>query len=285
MIEVPAGFGQGLDGALDWIAALPRLATRACAAWELTPDGDLLSGMTAVVLPVRRADGSPAALKLVWQDDETRGEPLALRAWDGDGAVRLLEHDADTGALLLERLHARRSLLDVPIAEAVAVAAGLMRRLALPDATGFRRAEPVDVVAENAAVGSPAPARIAEAATELGRELTANAAHLLVNEDGHYENVLAADREPWLVIDPKPLSCDVEVGAVALLWNRIAEVDGERGVRERLAAVVDAAGMDPELARDWAFYRAASAWPWFHAQGFDVSPGACETITRALSPR
>jgi len=80
VITVPKGFGDGLGkGAPEWVEALPELAAEFCSRWHLTPDGDLLNGYVAVVLPVRRADSTPAVLKLTWQDTETEHEALALR--------------------------------------------------------------------------------------------------------------------------------------------------------------------------------------------------------------
>ena len=128
MITVPAGFGEGLgEGAPAWVEKLPRLATKACSRWQLTPDGELMHGFCAVVLPVRRADGHPAVLKLTWTDHETQHEPLALKLYDGNGAVQLLDHDEELGALLLERLD-QHSLDDEPIDLAVGVIGELLRR-------------------------------------------------------------------------------------------------------------------------------------------------------------
>ncbi|NEY37292.1 hydroxyurea phosphotransferase, partial [Streptomyces sp. PRKS01-65] len=97
-----------------FIDALPALADRFLGHWGLRLDGPPMHGWAALVLPVvHRDDGTPAVLKLQLPDEETEGEPLALRAWDGDGAVRLLAHDEATGTLLLERLDPTRTLAHV----------------------------------------------------------------------------------------------------------------------------------------------------------------------------
>ncbi|MGM1060149.1 aminoglycoside phosphotransferase family protein [Saccharothrix sp. Mg75] len=282
MITVPAGFGTYLgEGSDAWLASLPGLATRFCARWGLTPDGPLLHGLVAVVLPVRRADGRPAALKLTWLDEETRQEPLALLTWDGDGVVRLLDHDDEHGALLLERLDHTRSLLDVPAEEAVAVAGGLLRRLRA-DGAGFRRHRVDDLVAENEELGRPLPDALVREAHEVGLELARTAGTTLVNEDLHYANVLRGDREPWLLIDPKPLSGDREFGVIPLLWNRFDELSGERGLRDRLAALCDIGELDAGRARAWTFYRAVDNRLWALRDGHrDVLP-ALEAITSAV---
>ncbi|MEU8561973.1 aminoglycoside phosphotransferase family protein [Streptomyces cyaneofuscatus] len=96
-----------------FVAALPGLAGRFLEEWGLRRDGAAMYGMCALVLPVvREADGVPAALKLQLLDEETVGEPVALRAWGaaGAGAVGVLGHDPGTGALLLERLDEGRPL-------------------------------------------------------------------------------------------------------------------------------------------------------------------------------
>ncbi|WP_083752002.1 aminoglycoside phosphotransferase family protein [Saccharothrix sp. ALI-22-I] len=285
MITVPDDFGAILgEEALPWRATLPALATKFCARWRLTPDGDLLNGNVAVVLPVRRADGHPAVLKLTWQDAETRQEPLALQKWGGEGVVRLLDHDDEHGALLLERLDHTRSLIDAPLEEALAVTGGLLRRLRVPAGPEFRRHEPDDLVEENAGLDRPVPGGFVEQAGELGRELTASAGNTLVNEDLHYENVLRGDREPWLMIDPKPLSGDREFGVIPLLWNRFGEMDGERGLRDRFAALCDIGELDVERARAWTFYRAVDNWMWSLGLDLADAAAACEAIARTLRP-
>src|SRR4029077_18815456 len=83
--------------------------------------------------PAERADGSSCVLKLRYPDDESLHEPEALERWAGDGAVRLLERDQATAALLLELLQPGTSLREVAdIDEAMALACGVLRRLWLP---------------------------------------------------------------------------------------------------------------------------------------------------------
>ncbi|WP_158849207.1 aminoglycoside phosphotransferase family protein [Saccharothrix deserti] len=285
MITVPDDFGAILgEEALPWRATLPALATKFCARWRLTPDGDLLNGNVAVVLPVRRADGHPAVLKLTWLDEETRQEPLALTAWRGEGVVELLDHDDEHGALLLERLDHNRSLDDAPIEEALAVTGGLLRRLRVPAGPEFRRHEPPDLARENAGLGEPVPAAFVQQADELGRGLAESAANTLVNQDLHYENVLRGDREPWLMIDPKPLSGDPEFCVIPLLWNRFGEMDGERGLRERFAALCDMGELDAERARAWTFCRAVDTWLWCVDGELDEMRVSVEAIARTFRP-
>ena len=106
---------------------------------------------------------------------------------------------------------------------------------------------------------APIPRRLVEQATSLARSFVADEAStgVIVHGDLHYENVLAADREPWLVIDPKPMSGDPHYEPAPMLWNRYDELEGDirAGVRRRFHAIVDAAGLDEDRARDWVVVR------------------------------
>ncbi|MET1071529.1 MAG: aminoglycoside phosphotransferase family protein [Umezawaea sp.] len=261
MITVPPGFGTALgDGAPAWVGTLPALAEEFCARWDLVPDGKVLHGFVAVVLPVRRADGTAAVLKLTWRDEETEHEGLALRLWDGRGVVRLLDHDDVRGALLLERLDHTRSLSDAPIGIALDVVGGLLRDLRVPSPPEVRPAGVDDLAASTMASTVSKP--LLDAAVAMARDLVADVGDTLVNGDLHYGNVLAGEREPWLMIDPKPRRGDPEFCLIPLLWNRFDELDGAAAMWRRFDALVDVAGLDAEKAHGWALARAVSASLW-----------------------
>ena len=260
-IAVPDRFAGRLTHALGeparrWIDRLPELAEEFLARWSLRRDGEPRHGFTALVLPVRRADGTPAVLKLMCPNKEGEHEALALSIWDGAGAVRLLAHEG--WVMLLERLDDTRCLRDEPLDEAVAVLAGFIRRLDVPAPPGVRTLRALAARWARELPGQArgrVPARFVEAAVRYCAELGPRAGNRLVNEDLHYENVLAGEREPWLVIDPKPIAGDPEFALVPLLWNRF---DGR--VEERLATVCRLAGLDAGLARRWALVRAVDSW-------------------------
>ncbi len=252
-----------------WLDRLPALLRVLLAAWELTPDGtdgvEVWHGFASVVLPVRTTAGRPAALKVTFDgDDESLHEALALQHWGGDGAVRLLRADPARRALLLERLHREdlSRLGDVEACEVVGSLYGRLHRPALPQlrtVTSY-----VDRWLDAlAAVGPdvPLPRRMVQQALSLGRDLVDDPASTgtLVHGDLHYANVLAGDREPWLVIDPKPMSGDPHYEPAPMLWNRWDEVvaggDVRAATRHRFHALVDTGGLDEDRARDWAVVR------------------------------
>ncbi|WP_338772551.1 aminoglycoside phosphotransferase family protein [Nocardia vulneris] len=268
MIVVPNQFAEQLvayEGprATTWLRSTPSLAEEFAQRWQLTPDGPLMHGVVGLALPVTTADGRPAVLKLTLVTAETRDEPTALAAWNGAGAVRLLDSDPERGVLLLERLDATRPLAGEPIADAVRIASGLLRRLTITAPHGLTRdlrteAERwiEELPRDWQRLGRPFPRALLDGAVAACTQLGPRAARLLVNEDLHYDNVLAGTREPWLVIDPKPLVGDPEFSTLSLLWNRRTE----SALDERFAAVIAAAGLDADLARAWTLVRAVRNW-------------------------
>jgi streptomycin 6-kinase len=268
---VPDGYLAQFDATdladrADWLATLPALARGYATRWSLRPDGPPLHGYVGVVWPVVRADGTPAMLKLSWPHDEATDEAVALATWAGHGAVELLEHDPDDYALLLERLDPEHSLNEEPIDTAVDVICGVLRRLTMP-APPLRRSVRdkaatwvTALPARAAELGDPIPAPILAEAVAHCRTLGPTAGDLLVNEDLHYFNVLRGHREPWLLIDPKPIAGDPEFAVIPMLWNRYEETGGAQAIPARFDAIVRAGGLDRERARAWTLVRSVANW-------------------------
>jgi len=250
-----------------WIEALPDLAAGLLDRWQLRPDGAPMCGVVALVLPVLRADGTPAVLKLLPITDDTVGEPDALRAWNGNGAVRLLDHDPASGSMLLERLNADRSLSIVSDdLAALGILSELLARLsAVPAPAGLRRladvgADLLDRVPRALTlVRDPSHTRLIRACVSALEEVLPEAGDRLL----HYYNILAphpADqRESWLAIDPKPLAGDPGFELLAALHNRWEEAvvtgDVPRAIRRRFDLMTDILGLDRTRATGWTLAR------------------------------
>ncbi|MFZ2015623.1 MAG: aminoglycoside phosphotransferase family protein [Nocardioides sp.] len=298
-IVLPAGLekqrGLGPDWGA-WLDGLPREFGTLLDGWELKRDGDdLWHGFCSLVAPVRTAEGEPAVLKVSFDgDDESEHEALALQHWHGDGVVRLLRADPRRRALLLERLH-RRDLSALWDVEACEVVAGLYPRIhrpALPQLatiTSYVARWLDDLAAQPRDI--PIPHRMREQALSLGRDLVADPASVgrIIHGDLHYFNVLAGDREPWLVIDPKPMSGDPHYEPAPMLWNRWDELadDVRTGLRRRFHTLVDAAGLVEERARDWVVVRMVinANWAVEDAQRMsrDLDAEEREWITRCIT--
>ncbi|MCX6405817.1 MAG: aminoglycoside resistance protein [Propionibacteriales bacterium] len=284
MIEVPAAVAAFAERGPRWAAfvdALPRTVDDLLDAWALRVAGGPMHGEVALVLPVLTDRGVEAVLKVGLVDEETRHEHLTLTTWDGRGAVRMLRADPARGALLLERA-GPTALSSLPALEACEVVAGLYatlhvgapRRLVPLSSLVGRWTE--QLAAAQDAV--PAPRRLVQQAVSLGRAFASDPSTdgLTIRADLHDANVLAsrrdhgqepggsagpwaAERSPWLVIDPKGISGDPCYEPAPLLWNRWEEVTSARdvrfAVRRRFHTVVDVAGLDEHRVRDWVVVR------------------------------
>lgn len=283
--------GRGPDWA-DWVRRLPAIAVDMLARWRLRPDGRPMHGHCSLVLPVRTADGAAAVLKISFPDDESEHEHVVLRRWAGAGAVRLLSADPHRRAMLLERLHGA-DLTGLTDVDACRVVAGLYRRIHVPAMPPLRtlgsylRRWNADLAALPR--GAPIPRRLVEQAAALGADLAAESAtsSRVIHCDLHYANVLAADREPWLAIDPKPVNGDPHYEIAPMLWNRWEELGGDvrEGVRRRFHTLVDAAGFDEDRGRAWVVVRMVHNAMWALQDGPRADPGwltTCISVAKAV---
>ncbi|MFD5507157.1 aminoglycoside phosphotransferase family protein [Streptomyces sp. NPDC127051] len=296
-IRVPEALAASHHAA--WTAGLPALAADCLDRWELRLDGAPCHGAVALVLPVVRADGTLAVLKLQPVDDETRGEPLALTAWAGRGAVSLLETDPGTGAMLLERLDAGRSLaaVDDDMTALRVLSEVLARLVALPAPDGVRRLADIAAAMLRSApvalarLADPADRRLAQTCAAAMRELCDEPGDRLLHWDLHYDNVLAplptaAEREPWLAIDPKPLAGDPGFDLLPALRNRWDEVaasgDAARAVRRRFDLMTEVLGLDRQRAAGWTLGRVLQNTLWDLEDGETSMDPVQAAIARAL---
>ncbi|MDO5503879.1 MAG: aminoglycoside phosphotransferase family protein [Actinomycetia bacterium] len=238
-----------------WVGRLPRLVSECLDQWQLAVSGPAMTGYCALVLPVVREDGQPAALKVGWPHEESAAEHLALQHWGGRGTVRLLAADPARGALLLEWLDASRDLMTEDAFTACEIIGGLLRRLHVPAPPTIPLLR--DWLPQHLdRLDHPAvPRRFAQRTRSLAADLLQDDPRLLLHTDLHFENVLAGEREPWLVIDPKPFAGHPGFEFQPLLRNRIDELGTGSAfrwsVRRRLEIAAEAAGVDVEEARLW----------------------------------
>ena len=254
--EEIAWLAEREDGAA-WLDALPGVLEEVVEQWGLTLGAVYDGGMTAYVARATTADGTPAVLKVQWPHREAEHEAEALRVWDGHGAVRLLAHDPERHALLLERAEPGDRLTASPLDEAVGVIIGLVRELAVPVT------EPFTPLADEAAhwgaslpheweaAGRPFESSLVDTAVGLLEDLApTQGTQVLVHQDLHADNVVAAQRAPWLAIDPKPLAGEIEF-AIAPLVRDFSLGHDRSAVRHRFDRACDELDLDADRARGW----------------------------------
>lgn len=259
-------------GGAEWLGRLPRLARELTDRWELEL-GEPFDALISLVVPVVRRDGTEAVLKLHFPEPESEHEADALAFWEGVGAVRLLEHDPERRGLLVERCRPGDQLWSVADEEeANRIGASVLRRLweHTPADRDYRtlagEAErwADELPARWEAEGRPYERRLVDETIAWIRELAPSQPELVVaHQDFHGGNVLRAEREPWLAIDPKPLLAERAFDTASLLRDRRDELalepHPERRLRRRLDQLSAELGLDRERMRGWSIVHAI-AW-------------------------
>jgi streptomycin 6-kinase len=258
----------------DWLATLPGTIGMLARAWSLTVAPPFQpGGQTAWVAPARDTAGTELVLKVAWRHTEALHEAEGLRAWAGRGAVRIYDCDEfdDTIALLLERCVPGTPLAATPEPQQDLVVASLLRRLWDAPLAGhhFR---PLQLMCDRWAdeFATKAAARPDSVDTGLARDgialfrslpATADRAVLLCT-DLHADNVLAAEREPWLVIDPKPYAGDPAYDPLQHMLNCPQRLHADPlGFTGRMADLLD---LDRDRLLRWLFARCVQespGWP------------------------
>ena len=262
----------------SWLAQLPEFVAQLQERWSLTIehsfDGEEVScaWVAAVQLKDQMADHSSAVLKIGMPHFENAHEIEGLAFWNGDPTVRLLDSDSHLGALLLERCEPGTHLQTLPEDEQDAVIAHLLQRLwRTPDSPHPFR--PLSALLESWTQETLAQQQhwpdsgLVRAGLDLWNDLLRSTKrNVLLATDLHAANVLRAEREPWLVIDPKPFVGDPAYDTTQHLLNCTGRL--QSNFKSATARFADLAGLDPERVRLWTFSRLA-AEPRDHWQGDD----------------
>jgi len=237
------------------------VALEAVERWSLTLGEPYTPGVGGYTARVTLRDGTPAVLKILKPHRENEHEADALSFWDGDGAVRLLERDESGYTFLIERCEPGTHLTSLGAEAALDVLIGLLPRLWKP------AGEPFHTLGSEAAWWasylpkqdwSREPKLLAAALEAIETLSPTQGEQVLVNQDLHSGNVLAAEREPWLVIDPKPLSGEREFAAAPIA--RAVELGhSKRDVLYRFDRITAELGLDRERARGWTIAQTV-AW-------------------------
>lgn len=273
---------RAYPGGAEWIERLPRLVAECADLWSLRLGEPYEYAYVSLAVRAELPDGTRAVLKVGFPHRESEHEPHALAHYGGRGAVRLLAHDAERHTMLLERCEPGTTLLDLPDErEAFGIAAATLRRLWRPPAADhpFR---PIAVDAARWAealperwerLGRPFERELLDEAVAAFVDLPPTQGELVVcHQDFHRGNVLRAEREPWLTIDPKPVLAEREFDTAALIR------DGEGNLTWRLDFLAAELGLDRERMRRWALAHTL-AWAFDESDPID---DMIETARRLL---
>ena len=265
-----------------WLAALPSLLSEYSQRWGMQPLPPFAGLTYNYVMPVILADGTPAVLKVGVPGDEFRAGIAFLRMCDGHGAVRLLEADDKRCVMLMEQ-----AFPGVPLARledddaATAIGADVMRAFWRPAPaehpfpTVARWLRAFAVVREKyGGASGPLPEATLARAEALARDLLASAPYeRLMHGDLHHDNIVSAQREPWLVIDPKGLVGDPGYETGPFITNPYGRFEMWADPARHFARRADILAERLDYPRDrilaWGFTQAVLSAAWHVEDGSD----------------
>ncbi|KUN10258.1 kinase [Streptomyces yokosukanensis] len=286
MIGVPEVFARGTveregEPGAAWLAELPRIVDELLGRWGCVPDGEVMHGGVGVIVPVRRRGEGPAVLKVSFPHPGNVHEPDAFAAWGGRGAVLLRERDDERFAMLLERVQTSTLAEVADGDEVVTVAGRINRRLAVPAPPGLPRlrkqadAWERQLRKDAEELTHTLSRHVVDAAVATVRELGRVQPDMLIHGDLHARNILRADREPWLAVDPKGYVGDPAYDGGTLLKSRalaLLEADDLRkAVHRTLDVFAEAAELDRERVQRWAQFHAVQAAFWGRHHGYRIA--------------
>jgi streptomycin 6-kinase len=263
-----------------WLAALPYRVEELTARWGLDLGEPFEpGGNCSWVAPGTDRAGRDVVLKVAWQHTEALHEAEGLAMLGGHGAVEVyaFEHlTGDTTALLLERCRPGTELRGRPEADQHLVVTDLLRSVWAVDLPAGHPFRPLSMMADDWVASAEAqlaaePGRLdaglaREGLALFGELSRTGPTEVLLFTDLHAGNVLASERRPWLLIDPKPYVGDPHYDVTQHLLN--CDVSLQADPVGLLTEVAELAGLDAGRVRQWLFARCVheclsegSPWP------------------------
>ncbi|MBZ6078600.1 aminoglycoside phosphotransferase family protein [Microvirga puerhi] len=245
--------------------AVPPVFGPYLTLWRLVPDGPPVVTHSSDLLPVCRADGALAMLKIPREAEERRGS-LLMTWWQGDGAARVLAHDVD--ALLLERATGQRSLSAMVREgrddEASQTLCAVAAKLHAPRPHPRPDLAPLDHWFRQLAPAAVRYGGILVKANAVAQHLLSSQQDIVpLHGDIHHDNVLDFGPRGWLAIDPKGLVGERTFDFANILRDpedQTAFVVENFGRRSHMLA--QAAGVERTRLLQWtlAFAGLSAAW-------------------------
>ncbi|CAH1191938.1 hypothetical protein PAECIP111891_00147 [Paenibacillus allorhizoplanae] len=272
MIAIPHTFMKRMhelhgEQGVAWSEALLRLIADCASRFDFSPEVPFSNLSYNFVLRATRKDGKRVVLKLSYKKSELAREVSVLRAFEGRGAIQVLDADEERGVALLESAEPGIPLSTIENdALATDIFCEVFRSLHLPPPKGseypsmkqhFAAIERYRERIKDMEVDGPLPPSWVENAEECLEYLIATTSeNFLLHGDLHHDNILRQGEEKWAVIDPKGIIGDIHFDTIQYLLNyEDRGGDCEQVLHNRVEKMADRLGLDPRRIAMWGVAR------------------------------
>lgn len=224
--------------------------------------------------------GANVVLKVTKKRDDEWNAGDVLRAFNGDGTVRVYE--SEPGAVLLERLSPGNELVELirrgEDNAATEILAEVIRQISnhIPPAncpTVLDWARGFDRYVQTG--DSRVPQDLVIEAGEMYRRLANSQKRaMLLHGDLQHYNVLFDSSRGWIVIDPKGILGELEYEVGAILRNPIEQPElfiSTAVIKQRLRILTNLLDLNDRRVLEWSFAQAILSAIWNIEDGFDVA--------------
>ncbi len=265
-IKIPEALATSCAKSVEgnvWLVALAGVIREMSDRWSLTLGAPIEDEVTGSwVAPATMSNGDQVIFKIGMPHLEGEQEIAALRLLDGDPTVRLLDADEQHNAMLLERCEPGTSLRGVFQPEQDVILARLLKQFwrVPPEDHPFRHLGAIIAYWSNETVADEGRwhdvGLVNEGLRTLNELTMSTIGKSLLATDLHAGNVLRAEREPWLVIDPKPFVGDRPFDATQHLLNCRSRLRTD--AKDTIRRFADMLEVDSDRVRLWLFARLAA---------------------------
>lgn len=251
------------DKGARWLRDLPDFLNRIAKHLNLKIDNPFTDLSYNYTAPAVDQNGEHVVFKCGLPNKELTTEIAALKHFNGQGAVRLINANADEGWLLLERCEPGQRLKTIKDDDqASIIAVNVMQTLWKP----IDKPESFPMVSDWLSTLKPVkpiPNRLIDAAQQIAKDLLkSQSAVVLLHGDLHHDNILSSEREPWLTIDPKGVIAEREYEVGAFMRNPLTMLLTKSILNRRLDLISEYTGFDRQRLLHWSFVQAVLAAFW-----------------------
>jgi streptomycin 6-kinase len=286
-----------------WLADLPEILAELERRWNVTVGSTFVGGTAACVAEATMPDGSAAVVKIAMPatidgDGAFERSVLAFELAGGRGCARLLGHDGELSALLIERLGRNLDELGLPVERQLKIICDTVRQMWVPVTadtqlpTGAEKAVWLAEFIATAweALDRPCSARAVDTALRFAAARAAAfdpATAVLVHGDAHSWNTLDAGDGTFKLVDPEGLvsepAHDLAVPMRELNRELLAG-DALRLGRKRATFLGRLTGVDENAIWQWGFVERVSSGLYTMQHGHDGGADFLEVADRWADP-